>query len=70
MPNAVAPNIGYIAQTFAVTDFAAAKAACEAMRVDVYTPPMELELPGFGRASAMIVRNPGSGALQQIVQKL
>jgi hypothetical protein len=31
---------------------------------------MELDLPGFGRAIAMIARNPGSGALQQIVQKL
>lgn len=62
--NAVAPNIGYIAQVFVVADLAVA-ADCE-----VYTPRLELDMPGFGRCACVTVRNPGSGALQQIVQLL
>ncbi len=68
--NAIAPNIGYIAQTFVVKDLTAAKAASDSLKADVFSSPMELEMPGFGRVAAMIVRNPGSGALQQIVQQL
>jgi hypothetical protein len=29
---------------------------------------MTLDIPGFGRRRAMILRNSGSGALQQIIQ--
>jgi catechol 2,3-dioxygenase-like lactoylglutathione lyase family enzyme len=65
---AVAPNIGYIAQTFVVKDLAAAEAACKALSCEVYSPRAELDMPGVGRCQSLIVRNPGSGALQQIVQ--
>jgi catechol 2,3-dioxygenase-like lactoylglutathione lyase family enzyme len=68
VPAAVAPNIGYIAQVFVVKDIAEAKAACEDLRCEVYTPLMELTMPGVGRCTCYTVRNPGSGALQQIVQ--
>jgi catechol 2,3-dioxygenase-like lactoylglutathione lyase family enzyme len=68
--NAVPPNIGYLAQTFVVKDLTAAKAASDALKADVYSPPMELTVPGLGRVAAALVRNPGSGALQQIVQPL
>jgi catechol 2,3-dioxygenase-like lactoylglutathione lyase family enzyme len=67
-PAAVAPNIGYISQVFVVKDIAAAKAACEALRCEVYAPLMEIDMPGLGGCACYTVRNPGSGALQQIVQ--
>jgi len=38
--------------------------------VKFFTPLTELELPGLGRCHCMLVRNPGSGALQEIVQPL
>lgn len=68
VPTAVAPNIGYIAQVFVVKNINATKAACEAMRCEVYTPLMHVEIPGLGPCQSYTVRNPGSGALQQIVQ--
>jgi hypothetical protein len=51
-----------------VKNLADAKAACEALRCDVYSPPMDIDMPGVGRCASVLVRNPGSGALQQIVQ--
>ena len=68
VPAAVAPNIGYIAQTFVVKDLNEAKTACENLLCEVYAPPMDIDMPGVGRCSSYIVRNPGSGALQQIIQ--
>jgi len=67
VPAAVAPNIGYIAQVFVVKDLAEAEAACAALRCEIYAPAMELDMPGVGRCRSLMVRNPGSGALQQIV---
>lgn len=67
---AVPPNIGYLAQSFMVSDLQAVAAACRELEVEVYTAPVEIELPGRGRCSAMIVRNPGSGALQELFQPL
>jgi hypothetical protein len=31
---------------------------------------MEIDLPGRGRCASMVVRNPGSGALQELFQVL
>jgi len=67
---AVAPNIGYLAQSFQVSDLAATAAACAALDVEVHTPQTEIDLPGRGKCRAMVVRNPGSGALQEIFQPL
>ena len=69
VPNAVAPNIGYLAQSFEVRDLAEAEAGCSALGVDVYSPVKEINLPGRGACRAMIVRNPGSGALQEIFER-
>lgn len=66
--NACAPNIGYIAQVFEVADLASAIAACETLNVEVFSPPMTLIWPGLGERTGLIVRNPGSGALQTILQ--
>jgi catechol 2,3-dioxygenase-like lactoylglutathione lyase family enzyme len=68
VPAAIAPNIGYIAQAFVVKDIAETKAAADSLRCEIYTPPMDIEIPGIGRCTTAIVRNPGSGALQQLIQ--
>jgi len=68
--DAVAPNIGYLAQSFMVDDVAAVAAASEAVGAEIYSPLCELDLPGRGRCRAIIVRNPGSGALQELFQQL
>jgi len=68
VPAAVAPNIGYLAQSFQVADLAEAARACAAVGAEVYTAPMTIDLPGRGKRQAMIVRNPGSGALQELFE--
>jgi len=68
VPAAIAPNIGYIAQVYVVKNINEAKAACEASRCEVYTPLMDINMPGVGACTSYIVRNPGSGALQQLIQ--
>ncbi len=66
--NAVAPNIGYIAQAFVVKNLNEAQTAAANLNCDVYTPPLEINIPGFGNTRTMIARNPGSGALQQLIE--
>ncbi|MDA0676078.1 MAG: VOC family protein [Proteobacteria bacterium] len=68
VPDSVAPNIGYLMQSFLVPDLGAALEDCAALAVETYTPRMTLDVPGLGAVDTAIVRNPGSGALQQLVQ--
>ena len=70
VPDALAPNIGYLAQSFLVDELAATASDCAELGVEVFTAPVAIDLPGRGRCQAMIVRNPGSGALQEIFQTL
>lgn len=70
VPAAVPPNIGYLAQSFQVADLAATAREAAAVGAPVYSGPREIDLPGRGRCRAMVVRNPGSGALQEIFQVL
>jgi len=70
IPDAVAPNIGYLAQSFQVNDLEQAAGECRAMNVEIVSEPQEISLPGRGRCRAMVVRNPGSGALQEIFQQI
>jgi catechol 2,3-dioxygenase-like lactoylglutathione lyase family enzyme len=70
IPRAVAPNIGYLAQTFLVENLQATLALAATLGTEVFSAPLELELPVFGRVSTAIVRNPGSGALHELVQRL
>lgn len=65
---AVAPNLGYLAQSFRVDDLDAARSACRELGAEIYSDIRELELIGRGHCRAMLVRNPGSGALQEIYQ--
>lgn len=67
-PDAVPPNIGYLAQSFQVSDLAETAKACAAVGAEVFSGPIEIDLPGRGRRTAMVVRNPGSGALQELFQ--
>ncbi len=67
-PVAVPPNIGYLAQSFAVDDIDMAAKACAALGAEVFAGPMQLALPGRGDCRSIIVRNPGSGALQELFQ--
>ncbi|MEO8444107.1 MAG: VOC family protein [Gammaproteobacteria bacterium] len=70
VPDAVAPNIGYLAQSFEVPDLQETATASAAVGAEVFCGPMEIDLPGRGKCRAMIVRNPGSGALQELFQVL
>ena len=68
VPDAVAPNIGYLAQSFEVPDLDAALAAAHELDAVTFTPATEIVLPGRGKCRAAIVRNPGSGALQELFE--
>jgi catechol 2,3-dioxygenase-like lactoylglutathione lyase family enzyme len=70
VPDAVPPNIGYLAQSFQVTNLEETARACAAVGAEEYSAPMEIDLPGRGRCASMLVRNPGSGALQELFQQL
>jgi catechol 2,3-dioxygenase-like lactoylglutathione lyase family enzyme len=68
VPDAVAPNIGYLAQSFQIDDIDAVASACAAVDAEVFSPAIEIDLPGRGHCKAMLVRNPGSGALQELFE--
>jgi hypothetical protein len=64
----VPPNIGYLAQSFQVGDIVEAASACAAVGAEVFSGPVEIDMPGRGKCKALVVRNPGSGALQELFQ--
>jgi len=68
VPDAVAPNIGYLAQSFQVNDLAEAATGCAAVGAEEFSAPVEIDLPGRGKCKTMLVRNPGSGALQELFE--
>ncbi len=70
VPDAVPPNIGYLAQSFQVNDLNLVANACINIDVEIITGPEEITLPGRGLCRTMVVRNPGSGALQEIFQQI
>ncbi len=70
VPRAVAPNIGYIAQSFRVPSLADSLTEARALSSEIYSEPVEIDLPALGRASAALVRSPGSGALHELIQIL
>ena len=70
VPDAVPPNIGYLAQSFQVGDIDAAASASAAVGAKVFSGPLEIDLPGRGKCTSLVVRNPGSGALQELFQVL
>ncbi|MBM3505199.1 MAG: VOC family protein [Alphaproteobacteria bacterium] len=68
VPRAIAPNVGYLSQTFLVPDVAATIAATQEQGGQVYTPRHDVDIPGLGAVTAAIVRNPASGALTEFVE--
>ncbi len=66
--DAVPPNIGYLAQSFQMEDLDETARACAAVGAEVFTGPVDIDLPGRGPCRSMVVRNPGSGALQELFQ--
>jgi catechol 2,3-dioxygenase-like lactoylglutathione lyase family enzyme len=66
---ALPPNIGYLAQSFAVPSLAKALETCALIGAHSFSAPLEIDLPGVGPVSATIVRNPGSGALMHLFQE-
>ncbi len=62
------PNIGYLAQAFSVRKLDEVARQCSAMNVEVLSSPQDTPWPGSGSVSAMLVRNPGSGALQVLME--
>ena len=70
VPNAVPPNIGYLAQSFQIGDIDEAASACAAVGAEEFSSTIEIDLPGRGMCQSMLVRNPGSGALQELFQVL
>ena len=70
IPKAVAPNVGYLAQTFVVDDLAATLRLAAEVGTELFSAPVEMELAPYGRIAAAIVRNPGSGALHELIQRL
>lgn len=67
LPNLVsraeAPNIGYLAMSFEVSELDAGIASAT-----VYSRPSVIDIPGLGRRMACVVRCPGSGALIELVE--
>jgi catechol 2,3-dioxygenase-like lactoylglutathione lyase family enzyme len=68
VPDAVAPNIGYLAQSFQVGNLDEAASASTAVGAEFFSAPMDIDLPGRGKCRSMLVRNPGSGALQELFE--
>jgi catechol 2,3-dioxygenase-like lactoylglutathione lyase family enzyme len=68
VPDAHAPNTGYIAQMFEVADLKYAEQTSRRIGAELYAPSGTYDVPGLGPVSAFTVRNPGSGSLQMIFQ--
>jgi catechol 2,3-dioxygenase-like lactoylglutathione lyase family enzyme len=66
-PAAHAPNIGYLAQIFEVSDLSAAVAAANVLGVERVAERTRAAVPGLGLREQVMLRNPGSGALMWLV---
>ena len=53
-----------------IEDIDEAAGGCVTVGAEEFSAPMEIDLPGRGKCSSMLVRNPGSGALQELFQVL
>jgi len=67
--DAVPPNIGYLAQSFLIPSLSLALEACRTVGAKLFSPQLEINLPGIGKCLAAVVRNPGSGALMQLLER-
>ena len=70
VPDGIAPNIGYIAQAFEVKDLRISENAITELNCEIYKQRQLVDFPGLGHVEIIIVRSPGSGALQLIFQQI
>jgi len=63
-----APNIGYLCQSYMISNLSAAASSCADQQVEIYTSEMDITIPGIGSCRTMIVKCPGSGTLQQLIE--
>ncbi len=70
VPYGIAPNIGYIAQAFEVKDLRISENAITELNCEIYKQRQLVDFPGLGHVEVIIVRSPGSGALQLIFQQI
>jgi catechol 2,3-dioxygenase-like lactoylglutathione lyase family enzyme len=68
-PRAHAPNIGYLAQAFEVPDLERAARTCAELGVELVAERSIDDVPGYGHCEYLMVRNPGSGALQWLLSR-
>ena len=68
VPRAVAPNIGYLAMVFPVSDLAAALDAADLEPDGVINPPTDLIIPGVGSRTVAVICAPGSGARYELME--
>ena len=62
----IAPNIGYIAQAFEVNDLRISEKAISDLGCEIYNQRRLIDFPGLGEIEIIMVKAPGSGALQLI----
>ena len=62
----IAPNIGYIAQAFEVNDLRISEKAIADLNCEIYNQRRLVDFPGLGEIEIIMVKAPGSGALQLI----
>ncbi len=65
---AQAPNIGYLAQGFLIADLDAALDLCAQIGALVFSDAVEIIMPETGVHRVAMVRNPGSGALMELIE--
>ena len=68
VPDAIAPNIGYIAQAFEVSDIEKSENIINDLDCEIYTHRQSTDFPTLGYLDFIMVRAPGSGALELIFQ--
>ncbi len=66
----IPPNIGYLAQSFIVADLSTALEQCDSVGAERFSDPCDIMIPGVGPRFSAVVRNPGSGALMELVEKV
>jgi catechol 2,3-dioxygenase-like lactoylglutathione lyase family enzyme len=64
----VPPNIGYLAQSFIVPDLVKALEICDEIGAERFSDTCDIMIPGVGPRFSAVVRNPGSGALMELVE--
>ena len=68
VPDAKAPNLGFLCQVFKVPSLKRALGQANALGVSLIREPATLECPGFGDVGTLLLQHPGSGALIQLYE--